>query len=94
MKRRKDPQVCFCKQSEVDDATPQLQRRDAYIEGLKANIRRSEANIAECEKALQSAKPDEADMFREMIALHKRFIGIRQSILDDLRPLQRRAVAA
>ncbi len=94
MKRRKDPQVCYCKQSEVDDATPQLQRRDAYIEGLKANIRRSEANIAECEKALQSAKPDEADMFREIVAAHKRVIQVRQSILDDLTPLQPTAVAA
>lgn len=68
--------------------------RDSYIEGLKANIRRSEANIAECEMALKSAKPNEADMLREMIALHKRFINVRQTILDDLKPLQPTAVAA
>lgn len=68
--------------------------RDSYIEGLKANIRRSEANIAECEIALQSAKPNEADMLREMIDLHKQFISVRQSIVDDLKPLQPTAVAA
>lgn len=67
---------------------------DSYIEGLKANIRRSEANIAECEMALQSAKSSEADILREMIALHERFIKVRQLIVDELKPLQPTAVAA
>lgn len=64
--------------------------RDRYIEGLKANIQRSEAHIKECEQALQFAKPGETELLREMIALHKRFINARRAILDDLVP----AVAA
>lgn len=69
-------------------------QRTSYVEGLQANIRRSEQNILECQNALASARPDEADILRKMIALHTRFINIRQSILDDLDPVQPTTIAA